>query len=62
MTRMLVLIQRTTSGSAYRYTRFIERKSDVIVETQPVAVGAEMNALEPRDVELFRINPQALTG
>lgn len=58
----VVKIERTVAGDAFRYSRYVDGKSDYIVETPPVAVGKPPETLCDRDVELFRTNPKEIIG
>lgn len=50
----LVLIQRNTAGSAFRYTRLLYREEKETVEFQPVKVGEELPTLTRTQLEEFR--------
>lgn len=57
----LVLIERTIYGAAYRYTRVVGGQGKEIVETEPMPVGAQPEALSRLDVETFRTEPEKLS-
>jgi hypothetical protein len=54
----VVLIERTSQGAAYRYSRFENRESTHIVETPVAKVGEPLEHLSPSDVEWFRSDPK----
>lgn len=54
----VVLIQRTTPGDAYRYSRIEKRERTDVVETPPVPVGKPLYVLSPDEVEQLRTDPK----
>ena len=58
----VVIIERTTAGDAYRYTRIVDQKVALAVETAPAPVGKPLEILDAGGVETFRLHPERLLG